>query len=97
VNSGKRRIGQQNSSSPLLELEAVAARLSIPVRYEKGEMRGGLCRLHGRLQIIINDDLTDEEKTDILVEGLAQTDLDTVYVPPRVRHLLEQARSRQSS
>lgn len=74
------------------ELEAVAARLAIPVRYEKGDLRGGLCKLHGQWQIILNADLTDEEKSEILAESLAPMNLDSVYVPPRIRQLLEEDR-----
>jgi len=92
MSSRKRPAPKEDLSSPLRELQAVAARLSIPVRYEPGEMRGGLCRLHDRWQIIINDDLTEEEKADVLAESLAQMDVDTVYVPPRVREMLERAR-----
>jgi len=93
VSSGKRQAARVGPAPSLRELEAVVARLSIPIRYEKGEMRGGLCRLKGHLQIIINADLSDEEKADVLAESLAQTDLDAVYVPPRVRELLEQSRN----
>jgi len=93
VSSGKRRTAKVDPTVPLRDLEGVAARLSIPVRYEKGDMRGGLCRLKEALQIIINADLSDEEKTDVLAESLAQTNLDAVYVPPRVRELLEQSRN----
>jgi len=94
VGSGKRRMVKPADHLSLGDLEAVAGRLAIPIRYEKGEMRGGLCRLHGAWQIIINADLADEEKTDVLAESLSQVNLDAIYVPPRVRQLLEQARSR---
>jgi hypothetical protein len=77
----------------LRDLEAVAARLSIPIRYEKGDMRGGLCRLHGQWQIIMNADLPDDEKADLLADSLATIDLESVYVPPRVRAMLEERRS----
>ena len=89
----KHRSQKANLVASLRELETVAARLSIPVRYENGEMRGGLCRLQHSWQIIINADLSDEEKAEILAQSLAQTDFDTVYVPPRVRQLLENART----
>lgn len=95
MDSAKRQTARRDPASALRELEAVAARLSIPIRYEKGEMRGGLCRLHGCLQIIINETLADDEKVDVLAESLAQTDLDAVYVPPRVRQILEQARDQR--
>jgi hypothetical protein len=96
VNREKRQATSCKPPSLLQGLEAVASRLAIPVRYERGEMRGGLCRLHGRLQIIINAALTEEEKSEILAESLGGTDLETVFVPPRVREWLEQVRHRRS-
>lgn len=93
MGAGRRRARKASFAASLRELEAVAARLSIPVRYEKGEMQGGLCRLKHSWQIIINGDLADEEKAEILAHSLAQTNFDAVYVPPRVRQLLENART----
>ncbi len=77
----------------LSDLEEIAAKLAIPIRYEKGEMRGGLCRLRDRWQIIINAELADEEKADVLAESLAQMDLDAVFIPPRIRQALEQVKA----
>ena len=94
VEPRKHRSARQDPQIALGELETVAARLSLPVRYVKGEMRGGLCRLRNQWQIIINADLADDEKAEVLAESLAQTELDNVYVSPRVRQLLEQVRGR---
>ncbi|MCX8037062.1 MAG: hypothetical protein N3D11_08475 [Candidatus Sumerlaeia bacterium] len=77
----------------LSDLEGIAAKLAIPIRYEKGEMRGGLCRLRDRWQIIINAELNDEEKADVLAESLAQMNLDAVFIPPRIRQMLEQVKA----
>jgi hypothetical protein len=79
-------------STELRELEEVAARLAIPVRYEQGQMRGGLCRLGAAWQIIINADLAPEDKAELLAESLARTDFDRIYVAPRVRQILERFR-----
>ncbi|KPL05640.1 hypothetical protein AMJ85_11485 [candidate division BRC1 bacterium SM23_51] len=95
MDSGKHRAAKLAEQAALRELEAVAARLSIPVRYERGEMHGGLCRVRGQWQVIINADLADEEKAEILAESLAQTDLESVYVPPRVRRLLDEVRNQR--
>ncbi len=92
----KYRLEGQGSQLVLGELETVAARLSIPIRYEKGEMCGGLCRLRDQWQIIINADLPEDEKAEVLAESLARTQLDGVYGPPRVRQALEQLRGRAS-
>ena len=79
----------------LRQLEEVARRLAIPVRYEPGDMRGGLCRLGRQWQIIVNADLDAEEKAEVLAESLAQAPFDTVFVPPRIRDVLERLRERQ--
>lgn len=89
LDTGQGSAAKPCSDTLLRELETVAARLSIPVCYEKGEMRGGLCRLHGCPRVIINADLPPEEKADLLAESLAQTDLGDVYITPRVRRLIE--------
>lgn len=89
VSPGRTRTAKSCPASILRELEAVAARLSIPVRYEKGDMRGGLCRLRGCTQIIINADLPVDEKADLLAESLAQANLGDVYLTPRARRLIE--------
>ena len=96
MEAGKGQTAKARHGSILRELESVAARLSIPIRYEKGEMRGGLCRLRGRRQVIINADLAAEEKADLLAESLAQTNLGDIYITPRVRELIEQLGSRRS-
>ena len=90
VDAEKGRSAKARSGSLLSELESVAVRLSIAVRYEKGEMRGGLCRVRDCLQVIINADLPDEEKADLLAESLAQANLRDIYITPRIRQLIEQ-------
>jgi hypothetical protein len=89
--------GRENESRrELRQMEDLAEKLSIPVRYESGEMRGGLCRVGSNWQVILNRDLPLEEKVDLLAESLAQFDLDEVYVPPRLRRLLDEIRNQHA-
>lgn len=55
-------------------------------------MRGGLCRIGSSWQIIVNADLAEDEKAEVLAESLAELDLDDVYIAPRLRKRLEQMR-----
>ena len=73
-------------------LEAVAARLGIPVRYETidrtlspGRSSGGLCRLRGQAMILLDASLGPRERVGVLAHALASFDLDGVYLPPLVR------------
>jgi hypothetical protein len=73
-------------------LEALAARLGIPVRYDvfdrslsKGRTCGGLCRLRGRPIIVLDAGLGPREHVATLAQALATFDLDQIYLPPLVR------------
>ena len=73
-------------------LEALAARLGIPVRYDvfdrglsKGRTSGGLCRLRGQPLIVLDASLGPRDHVATLAEALATFDLDAIYLPPLVR------------
>ncbi|MBN2282544.1 MAG: hypothetical protein JXO48_01500 [Deltaproteobacteria bacterium] len=75
-------------------LEALAEQLDIQVRYDRltGDEPlpgGGLCRVKGAYVIIIDRKATTGEKIMILAEALRHFDLETVYVRPALRELLE--------
>lgn len=82
----------------LSRLEGVAAQLNIPVRYatlatEELPGRGGLCVLRGQRRIIIEQSLGCREKARLLSTGLAQFDLEGVFLLPAVREAIEAARA----
>lgn len=84
----------------LTALEGLAEQLQIPVTYatlatEELPGRGGLCVIHGERRIIIERTLTTREKARLLATGLAQFDLEDVFLLPAVREAIEQAKSRQ--
>ena len=78
----------------LSRLEGLADQLRIPVRYaslatEELPGRGGLCILRGERQIIIERTLGNREKARLLATGLAQFDLEGVFLLPAVREAIE--------
>jgi hypothetical protein len=83
----------------LSRLEGLADQLRIPVRYaslatEELPGRGGLCILRGERRIIIERTLGYREKAHLLATGLAQFDVEGVFLLPAVRQAIEAARSK---
>jgi len=83
-----------NSREMLEQLEALAQKMSIKVRYEKCKSRGGLCRIKGEPMMIIRKDLTVPDKADLLSLLLCRFPLEDYYLIPEVRKALERATSR---
>ena len=77
----------------LAELEKLASRLGVAVRFEPFDARnggkGGLCRLQGKPHIVIDDKLALLDKIGVLSEALASFDLEAIYLPPVLRARLE--------
>ncbi|MFZ0447899.1 MAG: hypothetical protein WAL98_01535 [Desulfatiglandaceae bacterium] len=77
----------------LNQLEELAERLDISVRYETTLedfllSHGGLCRLKDRYVIIVNKDISAAEKAKTLGLAIARFDLDTIYIRPGLRAFL---------
>jgi hypothetical protein len=78
----------------LAQLEELAGKLGIAVRYEKitteeSAGSGGLCRWKGEYVLIIHSQAAVEEKIRILQESLKPFPLGDIYVKPVIRDLLE--------
>jgi hypothetical protein len=80
------------------ELLTVARRLGIEVRVEAfhGGIRtsGGLCRLRGRVLVLIDQRLGVFERTRTLADALSELDIDGIYLTPEARRFIEAARER---
>jgi hypothetical protein len=86
----------------LSKLEALAEQLEIPVRYanlatEELAGRGGLCVLRGERQIIIERTLGSQDKARLLATGLAQFELEGVFLLPAVRQAIEDIKRKGSA
>jgi hypothetical protein len=78
----------------LNQLEELAARLEITVRYEDLNSEdsagaGGLCRMKGKYVLIIHSQTAVKEKVRIITEALKQFSINDLYVKPIIRKLLE--------
>jgi hypothetical protein len=77
------------------ELKEVARRLGVKVREETllrevgYRVRSGVCRVRGEDVIFIDRTLTPAERVSVLVDSLAARNVETVYLTPALRRLLE--------
>lgn len=72
-------------------LVEVAEQLGWEVRFERGNFRGGPCRLDNQRVIMLNKRHSPEVQQSILAESLHQEDLDQIFLQPAVRSALEEA------
>jgi hypothetical protein len=80
------------------ELLSAARRLGIEVRIEPfhGGVRtpGGLCRLRGRILVLIDQRLGVFDRTRTLADALSEFDVESVYLTPQARRFIDAARAR---
>jgi hypothetical protein len=85
-----------NDEALLEQLEELAERLAVAVRYENitGEDSpgsGGLCRIQSQYVLIVHSRATVREKIRIITKALRQFDFSEIYVRPVLRELLERS------
>ena len=83
-----------NDASLLQHMEDIAHRLGIELRYENLganglRCEGGYCRAVGKQMILINRKDSRRHKIRILAQALNKANLEGVFVPPRVREIIE--------
>jgi hypothetical protein len=77
------------------ELKEVARRLGVQVREEillrevGYRVRSGACRVRGAEVIFLDRNLPPAERVQVLLDGLAGRSVETVYLTPALRRLLE--------
>ena len=72
----------------LSELEEIASRAGLRVKYDKLETKGGECLVEGKPYVIMNEVLPEEEKISILVSALKKVDLEGIFLKPKIREVI---------
>lgn len=73
----------------LKELENLAEKSGIAIRFEKGDFDGGYCVLKDERIIVINKRLALQKRTSILAQALAEVGIEEIYLKPAVREFIE--------
>jgi hypothetical protein len=76
------------------ELESIAAKLGIKIRYEKGDFEGGYCVLKSERIVVINKKLPPRARLSVLARGISEIGLENIYISPAVRDFIENELSR---
>ena len=79
----------KSKKDTLKELEELALKAGIKVRYEKTEARGGMCTFQGSPLIIIDRKASDDYKIAVLAENIKKMDLADIYNRKKMRELLD--------
>ena len=93
----KRHVGRSEREQVLLdELKAVAEHLGIRVREERllrevgYRVRSGACRVRDTNLVLLDRGLPLSVQIDILADALAGRPVETIYLSPAARRLLDQ-------
>jgi len=70
--------------------ESLIENLSIGLRYEKGDFKGGLCKISDKRLLILNNKLTIEQKISIMAKELKNMNLEKIYIRPALREIIEE-------
>ncbi len=83
--------GSMSEEQILSLLEELVAQVGVSLRYEKGDFKGGLCRVGEQKIMIVHKSLHPAQKIRIMCQELARLDLSQIFIPPKLRELIEQA------
>jgi hypothetical protein len=84
------KIKEKEFEEILQELKAVADQLGATVRFEKGDFKGGYCIVRDKKIIVINKMTNLQRKVMILSTALKELGIDSIYVVPRIREVIEE-------
>lgn len=77
------------SEQLLKELEELASRSGIGIRFEKGDFDGGYCILKEDRLIVVNKKLDPPHRASVVAQAIAEVGVDEIYLKPAVREFIE--------
>jgi len=84
------KIKEKEFEEIMQELKSVADQLGASVRFEKGDFKGGYCIVHEKKVIVINRMTNLQRKVIILSTALKELGVDSIYLSPRIREVIEE-------
>lgn len=71
------------------ELTGIMNNLGLSVRTEKGIFKGGFCLLREQKLFLLNKNLEQDKKINILVKSIAAIGVEGIYLKPNIRELVD--------
>ena len=71
-------------------LYETASNAGIEIIEDKINRKGGICRLENRLVVVYDANAPMQERNRLILEAISQMNPDRVYLPPKIRQILEE-------
>ena len=71
-------------------LYETASNAGIEIIEDKINRKGGICRIEHRLVVIYDANAPLHERNRLILDAISQMNPDQVYLPPKVRQILEE-------
>ncbi len=84
------KIKEKEFESILQDLKSLANQMGATVRFERGDFKGGYCILKDSKVVVINKLSSTQRKVMTLSAALNELGVDSVYMPPRLREIIEE-------
>ncbi|MFC1744021.1 hypothetical protein ACFL35_08505 [Candidatus Riflebacteria bacterium] len=80
---------QKKENEKIIELEKLIQRLGVDLEYRKLTFDGGLCFIQKRPHLILNRELTLQEKARQIVKALQKFKLEEIFIPEGLRTVVQ--------
>lgn len=83
------RKAAENAKELFELLYETASNAGIEVIEDRINRKGGVCRLQERLMVVYDANSSLAERSRLILDAIARMNLDYIYLPPKVRALVE--------
>ena len=84
------KLKEKEFESILQDLKEIATEMGAKIRFERGDFKGGYCILKDTKVTVINKLSNLQRKVIILSAALKQLGAEDIYLPPKIREVIEE-------
>lgn len=84
------KIKEKEFETILEDLKSLASQMGAKVRFERGDFKGGYCLVKDSKIVVINKLSSTQRKVMILSAALKELGIDDMYLPPKLREIIEE-------
>ncbi|MEO8664224.1 MAG: hypothetical protein ABI462_01915 [Ignavibacteria bacterium] len=89
IKKAVKPVNDEKKESLIEELIEIMNKLGLSVRTEKGVFKGGYCLLREQKLFLLNKNLEQDKKINILVRCIASVGVEGIYLKPSIRELVD--------
>ncbi|MBN1300279.1 MAG: hypothetical protein JW995_03610 [Melioribacteraceae bacterium] len=84
------KIKEKEFEIVLEDLKSLALQMGAKVRFERGDFKGGYCIVKESKVIVINKLANLQRKVVTLAAALKELGIEEIYLPPKIREVIEE-------